>query len=157
MANAVRLLNLPTEIQESVAKGKINESQARLLLMVSDIKDQQNLFTELISSNLSVRDLRHRIQATKEKVASAPPLPPDPVLESIEEQLREILGTKVKLQKEGVGGKLTISFYSPEELQGIIDKLVKNQQSSWQSPASVGGVESHLEDSGREPKEEFTI
>ncbi|MBI3046319.1 MAG: ParB/RepB/Spo0J family partition protein [Candidatus Harrisonbacteria bacterium] len=145
VANAVRLLNLPTEIQEAVAKSQINESQARLLLMLSDLKDQQNLFTELVSSNLSVRDLRTRIQQTREKTSAAPPLPPDPVLQSIEEQLRELLGTKVKLQKEGTGGKLTISFYSPEELQGIIEKLTK---ANAEKPA--------LPDLS-EPKEEFTI
>lgn len=129
VANAIRLLNLPTAIQESVAKGQINESQARLLLMVSDLRDQQNLFEELIGSNLSVRDLRNRIQMNKEK-SPAISLPQDPILQNIEEQLREILGTKVKLQKEGQGGKLTISFYSPEELQGIIDKLAKTQSAN---------------------------
>jgi ParB family chromosome partitioning protein len=147
VANAVRLLNLPTEIQDSVAKGQINESQARLLLMISDLKDQQNLFAELVSSNLSVRDLRARIQSAKEKIPAAPPLPPDPILEQIEEQLREILGTKVKVQKEGAGGKLTISFYSPEELQGIIDKLVKSKQEP--SAMELPGLS--------EPKEEFSV
>lgn len=130
VANAIRLLNLPSEIQDSVAKNQINESQARLLLMVSDLKDQQSLFNELIGSNLSVRDLRTRIQQTREKSPVMPSLPPDPVLEQIEEQLRELLGTKVKLQKDGQGGKLTISFYSSEELQGIIDKLVESKKAT---------------------------
>ena len=144
VANAIRLLNLPTEIQDSVAKGQINESQGRLLLMISDLKEQQDLFAELISSNLSVRDLRNKIRFAKEKSVT-PPLPPDPVLESIEEQLREILGTKVKLQKEGLGGKLTISFYSPEELQGIIEKLTKTIEEKTDLPNLS------------EPKEEFSV
>ncbi len=127
VTNAIRLLNLPSQVQDAVAQGKINESQARLLLMVSDMQEQQALFNDLVFNNLSVRDLRNRIQQTKEKTTATPSLPPDPVLQNIEEQLRELLGTKVKLQKEGTGGKLTISFYSPEELQGIIDKLVKRK------------------------------
>lgn len=130
VANAIRLLNLPTNIQEAIAGGQINESQGRLLLMVSDISEQQVIFSDLVNSNLSVRDLRTRIQQTKEKAPAAPPLPPDPVLQSIEEQLREMLGTKVKLQKEGQGGKLTISFYSSEELQAIIDRLAKSQSAA---------------------------
>lgn len=147
IANVIRLLNLPTNIQEAVAGGKINESQARLLLMVSNISEQQVIFADLVNSNLSVRELRSRIQEKKEKLSS-PPLPPDPVLQSIEEQLREILGTKVKLQKEGTGGKLTISFYSPEELQGIIDKLVKSKEKA-SKMAELPNLS--------EPKEEFTI
>lgn len=144
VTNVIRLLNLPTNIQEAVAGGQINESQARLLLMVSNISEQQVIFTDLVGSNLSVRELRSRIQVKKEKLSS-PPLPPDPVLQSIEEQLREILGTKVKLQKEGTGGKLTISFYSPEELQAIIEKLTK-------APAGKNDLPDLSE-----PKEEFSV
>ncbi|TSC95737.1 MAG: Uncharacterized protein Athens101426_623 [Parcubacteria group bacterium Athens1014_26] len=133
VANAVRLLNLPSHIQEAVSQNQINESQARLLLMVSDLKEQQGLFDELIYSNLSVRELRHKINAKKE--SDAPPaveavkeIKIDPETEYMEEQLREALGAQVRVQKEGEGGKVTISFYSKEELQGLIQKLVKQQE-----------------------------
>lgn len=135
VANAVRLLNLPSHIQEAVSQNQINESQARLLLMVSDLKEQQNLFDELIYSNLSVRELRHKINAKKE--IDVPPAAEtvketkiDPETEYMEEQLREALGAQVKVQKDGQGqgGKVTINFYSQEELQAIIQKLVKQQE-----------------------------
>ncbi len=128
VANAIRLLNLPSYVQDAVSQSKINESQGRLLLMVSDMQEQQAIFNDLVFNNLSVRELRNRIQAKKEKVLPAAVLQADPETEQLEEQLREVLGTKVKLQKEGAGGKLTINFYSPEELQGIIDKLVKSKE-----------------------------
>ena len=147
VANSVRLLNLPSQIQEAVSKNSINESQARLLLAVSDLKEQQNIFEDLLKNNFSVRDLRARIQQTKEKTPAVPFLPPDPELQYAEEQLREALGTKVRVQKEGQGGKLTISFYSPEELQLIIDKLVKSKN---------GISEAALPDLS-EPKEDFSI
>ncbi len=129
IANAVRLLNLPSHIQEAVSQGAVNESQARLLLMVSDLKEQQNVFEDLIRNNLSVRELRSRIQVAKASLAPTPIEMPavDPETEYWESQLREVLGTKVRLQKEGIGGKLTISFYSPEEFQAIIARLVQNQ------------------------------
>ncbi|MDE2001579.1 MAG: ParB/RepB/Spo0J family partition protein [Patescibacteria group bacterium] len=133
VANAIRLLNLPTEIQDAVSHGKINESQARLLLMLSDIKEQKTLFEDLMLNNLSVRQLRSRIAAKKaETAAGEAPVPamPDPEMNHIEEQLREALGTKVRVQKEGTGGKLTINFYSPEELQAIIDKLTKTKEAA---------------------------
>lgn len=123
VANAIRLLNLPSHIQEAVGRKQINESQARLLLMVSDLKEQQNVFEDLIHNNLSVRELRSRIQVNKSPApAEAPQI--DPETEQLEEWLREVLGTKVKLQKEGGGGKLIVNFYSQEELQAILARLV---------------------------------
>lgn len=128
IANAVRLLNLPSHIQESIAQGQVNESQARLLLMVSDLKEQQTLFEDLIRNNLSVRELRSRIQAANPPLAQAAEAPQvDPETEQLEDWLREVLGTKVKFQKEGSGGKLTISFYSPEELQALLTRLAPEQ------------------------------
>lgn len=130
VANAIRLLNLPTQIQDAVSGSKINESQARLLLMIADPKEQQLLFEDLILNNLSVRQLRTRIMAKKEAIARpVDSVMPDVETAQIEEQLREALGTKVRVQKEGQGGKVTINYYSPEELQGIIDKLTKAKES----------------------------
>ena len=128
VANSIRLLNLPSEIQDATAFGKINESQARLLLMVSDIKEQRDLFNNTIMNNLSVREIRSRIHAKKTPNIDAAALQIDPEMEKMEEQLREILGTKVKLQKEGGGGKLIVNFYSNEELLGIIQKLTVDKQ-----------------------------
>ena len=129
VANAIRLLNLPTQIQDAVSNSKINESQARLLLMIADPKEQQLLFEDLMLNNLSVRQLRSRIMAKKESVSRPiDSVVPDVETAQIEEQLREALGTKVRVQKEGQGGKLTINFYSPEELQLIIDKLTKAKE-----------------------------
>ena len=129
VANAVRLLNLPSYIQDSVAQNKISESQGRLLLMVSDQKEQRVIFDDLIRNNMSVRELRNRISFRKPEIgASIESLSVDPETEHLEEQLREALGTKVKLQKEGDSGKLTINFYSQEELQNLIAKLVQSSQ-----------------------------
>jgi ParB family transcriptional regulator, chromosome partitioning protein len=134
IANAVRLLNLPSQIQDAVAQGRINESQARLLLMVSDMQEQQLLFADLVRDSLSVRELRSRIKVKKESPAPIVMENVDPETEELEERLREILGTKVRLQKEGQGGRLTINFYSPEELQAIIQKLVQEKVGTLNQP-----------------------
>ena len=124
IANSVRLLNLPSQIQDAVSGGKLNESQARLLLMVPDMKEQIDLFNNIIVNNLSVRELKQRIHPKKETGVLPSEAPrKNPELEKIEDQLRELLGTKVKLQQDKDGGKLTISFYSTEELFAIIQKL----------------------------------
>jgi len=128
VANAVRLLNLPSEIQQAVSDGRVGESQARLLLAVEDIVSQRNLFEEILRSNLSVREIKSKVRNIK-----SPENPEanvngtvDPEMEALKERLEEFLGTKVDVNKSGDGGKLTINFYSEEELRTITEKLLKN-------------------------------
>ena len=129
VANTLRLLNLPTEIQEAVSNNKINESQARLILAIADQKQQISIFNELVNSNLSVRELRSRIRKDKSlKTPDRQATLIDPEMEQIQEQLAEILGTPVKIEKSEKGGKIIIPFYSEEEVRGIIEKLEKNNQ-----------------------------
>lgn len=127
VANAVRLLNLPSHIQESVEQNRINESQARLLLAVSDLASQERLFKELLRNNLSVRELRSEIKKNKNKTngQTADDLGEeyDPELIDIKEQLEAFFGAPVSLQKSGASGKIVITFYSPEELRNIISRL----------------------------------
>ena len=132
IANTLRLLNLPSEIQEALAKNQINESQARLLLIIDDLNQQQNLFQEILNNNLSVRELRQKIggkrQATRDKGQEATV---DPEIIDFQEKLTELLGAQVKINPPATGekgGKIVITFYSPEEIQGIIEKLSPNDK-----------------------------
>ena len=101
IANNLRILNLPTEIQEAVIKNQIN--------------------------NLSVRELRGRIKimapGNKPSEASAKQASINPEIFHFQEQLTELIGAPVKIESTKEGGKIVISFYSPEEIQGIIQKL----------------------------------
>lgn len=118
VANTMRLLSLPSNIQEALTQNKINESQARTLLAVSDLNQQQILFQELISKNLSVRDLREKI-----KTEESDNKPEDPEKTLLENQLEEVLGARVKISKNQNKGKIIIKFFSPEELDSIIKKI----------------------------------
>lgn len=118
VANTLRLLNLPSYAQEALSQNKINESQARTLLTVNDLNQQQILFQELISGNLSVRDLKEKIK--NEESAGQPE---DPEKNYLENQLEEVLGAKVKISKNQNKGKIVIKFFSPEELDTIIKKI----------------------------------
>jgi len=124
VANALRLLNLSTEIQDAIAKNQINESQARLLMTVENQSQQQKLFKELIEKNLSVRALKQRIggkfQASSSKFQDNNV---DPEMLGLQEKLTELLGAKVRIEKGQKGGRIIISFYSPEEIQGIVEKI----------------------------------
>ncbi len=124
IANSLRLLNLPSEIQDAVAQNQINESQARLLLAVSDINEQKKLFKEILSQNLSVREIRSRLNKNgKQHITNTQQKNTDPEILGFEEKLRELLGAPVNIEKKDNSGKIIITFYSPEEIQGIIKKI----------------------------------
>ena len=120
IANTLRLLNLPSNIQDALTQNKINESQARALLAVSDLNQQQAFFQELINNNLSVRDLKEKI-----KTGGISGQPADPENNYLENQLEEVLGTRVQISKNQNKGKIVIKFFSPEELDAIIKKICK--------------------------------
>lgn len=127
IANTMRLLSLPSNVQEAISKGQISESQGRLLLTVEDLKQQQVFFEDLLRSTMSVRELKSRIQTMKvqqprQELQMAAAFV-DPEAESIQKELEGALGTKVRVEKSGETGKLIITFYSPEELRGIVAKL----------------------------------
>ncbi|MDD4762032.1 MAG: ParB/RepB/Spo0J family partition protein [Candidatus Pacebacteria bacterium] len=129
VANSMRLLSLPTYIQEAVSQGKIGESQARLLLSVSNLDNQQRIFEDLLKNNLSVRELKNRIVSTNARLNAIDRFTNvDPEIKYLEETLSELLGTKVKVDKNGETGKITISFSSAEELKNIIDKVKKDDE-----------------------------
>lgn len=132
IANALRLLNLPREVQDALSSGRLNESQARLLLTIEDIGGQKQMLDEILNSNLSVREIRRRISgAGREPAASNKPVfHDDPELVAAKERLEELLGTKVDLRKDGTSGKITINFYSDEEFESILNRILKKDPQS---------------------------
>ena len=122
IANTLRLLSLPSNIQEAVATGKISESQARLLLSVDDAAAQERIFQEILNDNLTTREVSHRVRQLKVGAPLGARVV-DPDLLALKEELESALGAPVELKREGEGGKLTINFYSKEELEGILAKL----------------------------------
>lgn len=127
IANTMRLLNLPTVMQDALSRGQLSESQARLLLSVENMAQQQTFFEDILKNSLSVRELRMRIEgfkgAQRKSMDTIAAVAPDPEAELIQKELEEALGTSVKLEKTGRIGKITIEFFSPEELRAILDKI----------------------------------
>jgi len=123
VANSMRLLDLPGAIQDAIAKGQVNESQARFLLTITDQAQQQKLFEEILDKNLSVKELKAKVSGKAQSANRESQHTNDPEILSLQEKLTELLGAKVKIEKGQKEGKIIISFYSPEEIQGIVDKL----------------------------------
>jgi len=126
ISNTMRLLSLPTEIQDALMKNQINESQARLILTIENHKEQQVIFHDLLMNHLSVRELRKRVRSgeSKERKPNARELTTDPETKILQEELSKALGAKVTIQKNDTGGKIIIDFFSPEEIGGIVRKIV---------------------------------
>lgn len=121
VANTMRLLTLPDDMQQAVATSKITEGHTRPLLMLVDQPDQQRkLFDDIIAKQLSVRQAE-KISRTiaKERARSFM----DPTTRMVQDQLENLLGTRVSIEKKGDKGKISIEFFSEEELQGILHRI----------------------------------
>ncbi len=130
IANAVRLLDLPHSIQEAIEKGQISESHGRLLLTIDEPGAQERLFQDLIARHMTTRELKNRVDALKaQKQPKLALQPVSPEIEMMQQKLSSELGAPVAIQKTGETGKITIAFYSQEELQSILQKLEREQ--SW--------------------------
>jgi ParB family transcriptional regulator, chromosome partitioning protein len=124
VANTVRLLNLPAEIQRGVIEGKISEGHARALLGLQDIEKMLLMYKTIQEQGWNVRQVEAKVReiTLKRQMDAAMP---DPKLMALETQLRGKLGTQVKIQRQGNGGKITIEFFSDDELQDIINKMAE--------------------------------
>ncbi len=123
VANTVRLLHLPVEIQRAVIEGKISEGHAKALLAIENPEKQRALFEMIIKSGLTVREteMQARTVSVRTHVRKETVLPPE--LSERMEKLREKLGTKVKIAQAGNGGRIIIEYYSPEELQEMFQRF----------------------------------
>lgn len=116
VSNTLRILLLPVEIQTALEAGEISEGHTRPLLMLADKpQEQMTLFKEVVLRRLTVRDTEALARrAAIERVRHKSLVSPD--LLSLEKQLSERLGTRVRIEKKDTGGKLHIDFFSPEDL-----------------------------------------
>lgn len=125
VANTLRLLQLPEEIKQLVAKNVISMGHARTILSLTDQELQHKVCKEIIEKNLSVRETEELVYSLQQKnvtreTKKAKPKYKDPQWTYLENRLVQHFGTKAMIQpmnKKGKGGKITIEFYSQEELE----------------------------------------
>jgi ParB family chromosome partitioning protein len=122
VANTMRLLDLPPYIQEAVDRKQITESHGRLLLSIDDPAAQERLFHDLQERKMTTREFKRRVDTSREKTHTANE-EIDPALEALQARLSSELGAPVRISGGGDTGKITISFYSKEELDSILNKL----------------------------------
>lgn len=126
IANALRLLELPEQIQQGLKEGKVSTGHAKAILAAESETERINLFNKILKFNLNVRAAESAVKKIKVK-AHERVLVKDLELAEQEERLRNALNTKVTINKKGGGGTVTIDFYSGEELNEIIAKIVNGR------------------------------
>jgi ParB family chromosome partitioning protein len=126
VANTLRLLRLPAEIQQALTDGSIREGHARALLALPTPKAQIVALKTVLDKALNVRQTEELVRRLlAEPPREKPKKSVNPEIQALEEELRGTLGTKVDLYKGRRGhGRLVIHFYSEEELQTIYDLIV---------------------------------
>lgn len=126
IANSLRLLQLPQEIKEMIAAGKITQGHARALLAIEGEKKQLDIAEKIINQQLNVRQIEKLAKESKQKEKNTKPADNLQLeIKELEEKLKAVLGTKVTIQHKNNRGKIEIEYYSNEELERLIDLLEK--------------------------------
>ena len=124
VANLLRLLKLPAEVKKSLAQEEITMGHARSLLSLNEPQKQREAYRIVVRKGLSVREtekLVKKLTLVKKKKVPEKGLVD---LEYIRNDLRQWLGTQVKIVTSGKKGKIIIEFYSSEELERIIERIL---------------------------------
>jgi ParB family chromosome partitioning protein len=130
ITNALRLLKLPDDILASVERGELSAGHARALLAVTDDASRRELFDRILAEHLSVRATEDAAQQPLAPVpiepgSATPPSPPpaDPDLAALQQRLIEALGTKVDVRGSARRGRISVTYYSPDDLERICERI----------------------------------
>jgi len=123
VTNLLRLLKLPNEIQKTVKTGEISVGHARTLLSLEDKEEQKNLWLKTLRNSYSVRKLEKLVKEISQVKPKKNIVPKKDSIyfHKIEENLRNVFGTKVSIRAKKEGGSIEIQFYSPEDLNRLIE------------------------------------
>ena len=127
IANSLRLLGLPVEVQNALSDGTISAGHARALLMIPDPNERQRLFERIAQFSVReaeayaarIRDREGKTGPDPKTSSSQPQRSADPHLQDLTQQLIDALGTKVTVSGSPQRGKIEISFFNSEDLDRI--------------------------------------
>jgi ParB family chromosome partitioning protein len=120
ISNAIRLLQLPPDLQQLVAERRLSAGHARSLLALTDEEMQRTLAEKIVAQGLSVRQVERITKQMTEPRDPAPEKALDPNVKAAIVELERVLGTKVRIvEKSDRRGRIEIEYYSPEDLDRI--------------------------------------
>ncbi len=132
VANSLRLLKLPEDIQAALISGQISAGHARAILSVVDSTEQRILFGKIVGNGLSVRDaeqlageMNNKEKKPAKKVAAPKTENKDPNLLELEQKFVEVLGTKVQIKGDLTRGSIQIEYFSSDDLDRLYSIFIK--------------------------------
>jgi ParB family chromosome partitioning protein len=157
VSNSIRLLALPDYMLSALRQAEMTEGHARTLLMLNDRPEEQDVvFREILMKKLSVREVERIVRKiATDKVRKKNPGEFDAELIEIEKKFMETLGTRVQIQKTDYGGRLTIDYFSVDDLEGMLTRM-KVEQAVVAPAAAMATLTTHTpldvaeDDTGRE-------
>jgi ParB family chromosome partitioning protein len=128
VANYLRLLKLPADVQKEVASGALSMGHARALLAIEQEDALRRASHQVVNLKLSVRET----EALARKITNPPPPDPEPErpdanTRSAEDQMRLSLGTRVRIVRRGKSGRIEIDFNSEDELHRIYEYILERR------------------------------
>ena len=125
ITNTLRLLSLTQPFKQALLEGAISEGHARALLTLSTPEAQVAALRTVLQQGLTVRQTEELVRKLSgERPQPKPARLPPPEIQALEERLRASLGTKVSLRHSRKGGVIAIHYYSEEELNALLEKLL---------------------------------
>ena len=126
ITNTLRLLKLPDSVKNALVEGRISPGHARALLALATPEAQSAVLNTVLSHDLNVRkteELVRKLSGDKAPASRRPAIAPE--INALEESLRASLGTRVNLRATSRGGTITIHYFSQEELDSLLARLLK--------------------------------
>jgi len=151
VSNTIRLLALPDYMLSSLRTGDMSEGHARTLLMLNDRPEEQDtVFREILLKKLSVREVERIARGiASEKIRKKGDYDAD--LVEMEKKFTETLGTRVSIVKTEFGGRLSIDYFTVEDLMGMLERM--KAEASSQKPTSLAAPLPHDLSQFLEPRE----
>ena len=128
IANTLRLLQLPIEIQKALLAEVISEGHAKAILSLETAEKQMALYESIVKEQLTVREAETRARGSVFPKAKRQSALVDPQVRATEEQLADVLGTRVRIARAGKGGRITIEYYNDDDLKHLLEKIVKESK-----------------------------
>ena len=127
IANSLRLLALSEDVKKYIVSGDLTSGHARTLVIIQDPQVQLTAAEYIIANKLSVRETENYIKKLFQNKSEKKKNEDSPDFKEVEDKLKNILGTKVKLQANNNKGKITIEYFSNDELDRLLEFFYKNR------------------------------
>jgi ParB family chromosome partitioning protein len=124
VANSLRLLDLPPEVQEMLREGALSAGHGRALLSLGSADERRKAAEKAVARGLSVREVEALARgAVRRRKVARPKRSDDPFVREWEDRLQRFFGTLVRIERLGKEGSIRIEYYSDEDLERILDLL----------------------------------